>query len=255
MEGLLQDKHETSIDQLKGFAGHIANMYVQAAEKYLAEGDPLRTRIVEYYSARPETEQELLTVLDKKSEEEISAYIQTVRSFTEDQSRFIERMEKLYELQDVHKRRRDLITQDRPATDEEYELGAYVDVLEAHIRKAVLGARRKGYLTFQSGFREKTERDQFMDFYNKNITLPEEALKYLQEHSIEARVEHFDDRTTLTLHPVGNEPIRIAQWKEIWDTLIESLSPADPETVDDLKVTGEHEDFRRRQNSLRNTKK
>ncbi|MEK7460332.1 MAG: hypothetical protein AAB628_02180 [Patescibacteria group bacterium] len=251
MEGFLQNRNGTNEHMLENSTEHIANMYVQAAERYLEEGDPLRSRIVDYYSARPETEQELLNVLGKKNEEEISKYVLDVEKFTEDQSRFIERMEKLHELQDVHRRRREYMLQDRQTTDEEYELGAYTDVLESQVREAVLGARRKGYLTFQSGFKEKSERDQFIDVYNKNIVIPEETLKYLQEHFIETRIENFDDRTTLTLHPFGNDPVRLAQWKEIWGTLIESLPPADSETVPNMKSNEEHADFRKKQDSLR----
>lgn len=251
MERLPQNKHETSIDRLKDLSKHIADMYVQAAERYLEEGDSLRSRIIDYYSVRPETEQELLNVLGKKSEEEVSDYKKNVENFTKDPRRFIEQMEKLYEIQDVHRHRKELALQDRLATDEEYGLGAYIDVLEPHIRDAVLAARRKGYLTFQSGFKEKSERDQFMDFYNKNIIVPEGTLKYLRELSVEARIENFDDRTTLTLHPIGSDPIRLNQWKEIWKTLIEGLPQADPETVPNMKLYEEHLNFRRKQDSFR----
>jgi hypothetical protein len=174
-----------------------------------------------------------------------------VADFTNDPSRFIERTEKLYELQDVHRRRKDLAPQDRPATDEEYGLGAYVDVLESHVRGAVLAARAKGYRTFQSGFREKTERDQFMDFHNRNVVVPESAVKYLQGKRIEVRVESFDDRTTLTLHPTGTDSIRLAEWREIWDTVIEALPVADPEVVPNAKLSGEHADFRTKQDLLK----
>ncbi|MFA6297154.1 MAG: hypothetical protein WC629_01190 [Candidatus Paceibacterota bacterium] len=230
----------------------IADMYVQAAKQYLEEGDSLRSRIIDYYSGRPETEQELMNVLGNKNEEEISDYIQSIKNFTEDPVRFIEQMERLYELQDVHKRRIELALQDRLATYEEYKLGAYADVLESQVKDAVLTAQRKGYLTFQSGFREGNGRDQFMDFYNKNIVIPEETLKYLRDLSIEVRVNSFDDRTTLTLHPVGDNPVRLAQWKEVWDTLVESLPTADSETVQNMKLYKEYVDFRRKQDSLRN---
>lgn len=251
MEKFPQSQREITIEQLKESVRHVAGMYIQAAERCLEEGDPLRSRIVDYYSLRPETEQELLNVLSKKSESEIANYIQMVKSFTEDPSRFIERMEKMYELQDVHQRRREFASQDRLATNEEYELGAYADVLEVQVRHSVFTAHKKGYVTFQSGFKEKNERDQFMDFYNRNILLSEEIVKYLREQSIEVRVEKLNDRTTLTLHPTGTDPIRLAQWKEIWDTLIEGLPIADSEMVPNLKSIGEHVEFRRKQDVIR----
>ncbi len=247
----IQNESEARMRSLKETIGRIENMYVQAVELYLEEGDPLRDRILAYYSARPETEQELLTVLGNKNEDEISDYTSAVKGFTEDPTRFIERMEKLYELHSVHERRKDFAIKDRKATDEEYELGVYADVLESQVREAVFAAHKKGYLTFQSGFREKNERDQFMDFYNKNIVIPEKVLKYLQEKSIVAKIENFDDRTTLTLHPIGNSPIRLTEWKEIWNTIAEGLPPADPETVVDMKLYNEQVDFRERQDLLR----
>jgi len=250
MEDFPQNKPETTIDKLEESAHHIAGMYIQAAEQYLTEEDPLRSRIIAYYT-RPETEQELLNVLGK-NEKEVLAYTQNIKNITENPLRFIEQMEKLYELQDTRNRRRKLVSQDRLATDEEYKLGTYIDVLESHIRDAVIAAQRKGYLTFQSGFKEKSERDQFMDFYNKEIVIPENILKYLQGQSVEIRIENFDDRTTLSLHPKGNDPIRLGKWKEIWDTLIDSLPPANSETVPNMKLYREHSDFRKKQDSLKN---
>jgi vacuolar-type H+-ATPase subunit I/STV1 len=230
----------------------VANMYIQAAEQYLDEHDSLRDRIVNYYSNRAETQQELQHFLEKKDEEGISTYLQAVEMFTHDPTRFIEQMEKLYELSDTRTRRRKLATEDRIASEEEYKLGAYVDVLESQVRDAVLAAQRKGYRTFQSGFTEKSERGQFMDFYNKNIEVPQQFLEYLRGLSIEARIENFKDRTTLTLHPIGPKPIRLAQWKEIWDIVIASLPQADGKMVENIKTTGEHRVFRKNQDSLRN---
>ena len=251
MERFLQNENKLNMEQLKEFARHIANMYVQAAKQHLKEGDPLRNRIIDYYSVRQETEQELLNILEKKNVQEISAYMQNVKDFTDNLSKFIEQMEKLYELQDVHKRRKELASQDRLATDEEYKLGAYADILESQVRNAVFAAQKKGYLTFQSGFREKSDRDQFMDFYNRNIFIPEEALRYMKEQSIEVKLENLDDRTTLTLNPIGTDTIRLVQWNEIWNRLINKLPLAESETVPNMKLTGEHVAFQRKQDSLR----
>lgn len=251
MESFKQTELIEDINYLKETARQIADMYIYAANKYLEDGDPFKTRIINYYSERQETEEDLLNFLGKKNEDERTDYIQNIKSFTEDSSRFIEQMEKMYELQDVHKRRRELDLQDRIATDVEYELGAYTDVIESQVKDAVVAAQKKGYLTFQSGFVEKNERDQFIDFYNKNIFIPEETLRYLREQFIDVDIENFDDRTTLVLHPTGNDPIRLTKWKEIWDAIIESLPQADPETVSNVKLTREHEDFRIKQDSLK----
>ncbi len=250
METFPQDNTEAGFDQRRELVKKIIDMYVRAAERYLDEEDPLRARIISYYSERSETEQELIAVLGKKSDEGQSDYVQDVENFTENPQWFVERMEKLYELQDVHKRRREYMSEDRLATDEEYSLGVYSDTLESQVRDAVFSAYKKGYITFQSGFKEKTDRDQFMDFYNKNISIPADMLTYLQGLSIEVKVEHFDDRTTIALHPTGDGPMRLAQWKEVWDALIESLPPADSEMVPHMKLYEEHRIFQEKQDSF-----
>ncbi len=254
MERLSLNEKEIRTEQLRERVRQIADMYISAAGLYLDDGDPLRRRIINFYSMRPETEQELLNVLSKKNEEEITSYIQSVRNFTGSETKFIEQTEKFYELQDVHKRRKENTFFERPATDEEYKLGAYVDVLEFQVRDAVLAAQKKGYLTFQSGFREKSDRDQFMDFYNRNITITEDVIKFLEEKSIKIIVEKLDDRTTLTLHPIKDNLIRIAEWKKIWDILIAGLPTADLETIPNMKSYEEHTNFRNRQDSLRKQK-
>jgi len=251
MERLPTVEQQLNINEIKEVARQIADMYLEAAKNYLDEGDLLKIRIANYYSERPETEQELINVLRKINESEIYDYVLNVKEFTGDPRRFIERMEKLYELQDVHNRRRQLATHDRIATDEEYELGVYADFIESQVRDAIFTLHDKGYRTFQSGFKEKNDRDQFIDFYNKNISVPEETLKYLKEKSVEIKIESFYDRTTLTLHPTRPDAVRLTEWKEIWDTLVKSLPKADNETVSDGKPPLEHLDFRRRQDLLR----
>jgi hypothetical protein len=240
--------------QLKEFAKQVADLYVQAAGSYLSEDDPLRNRILDYYSNRPETEEELLTYLGKKNEQEIADYIKAVELFTKDPVRFIEKTEKLYELQDVHSRRGESQKSTRLATDEEYELGAYVDVLEWQVKDSVLVLQKKGYVTFQSGFRENNERDQFMDFYNKNVNFPSDAVDYLNKKQIEINVEHHDDRTTICLHVTGNQVVRLREWKEIWDYITNTLPQADKDMVDKINITGEHSDFRLKQDVLRKDK-
>lgn len=250
MERLPQNTSEKG-DRYKEYIERIKSVYIQAAERYLEEGDPLRSRIVAYYSGRLETENELRYFFDKKSEGELKDYIQEVKEFTGNPARFIERMEKLYELHDVHRLRRELETSSRAPTKEEYELGAYIDVLESQVKNAVLVLQKKGYRTFQSGFREQTMRDQFIDFYTKNIVVPETAQKYLKERGVEVQIESFDDRTTLTLHPVREGAIRLAEWKEMWDTLALALPVAGGETVSGARVTGEHANFRKKHDVLR----
>jgi len=251
MERLPQNKYEINTDRLSESVENITNMYIQAAENFLEEGDSLRNRINDFYSKRSETKQELLHFLEEKNEEEVSTCLKGVKNLTEDATKFIERMERLYEIQDVYASRRELEVQDRLATDEEYELGVYVDFLASQVREAVLIARKKGCVTFQSGFREKTERDQFIDFHNRNIVIPEKVLMYFHESSIEIKVETFEDRTTITLHPVGSQPIRLNKWKEVWNHVIEGLPMADGEIVPNAKSYRELSFFRNKQDFLR----
>lgn len=252
MEEFRQNKQEISPAQLKELAGVVARLYVQAAEQCLEEGDSLRDRIVRYYTARSETEQELANVLKAKNTQEVAEYVEAVKMLVEDPVRFIEHMEKIYELQDVRSRRRDLQLHPHIASEEEYGMGAYADVLEQQVRDAVLVARKKGYLTFQSGFQEKSERNQFMDFYNKNVVIPPGVREYLQKKSIEVDVKNFDDRTTIVLRPVARDHVvRLSEWKEIWDYVVDALPQADTGIVDNRKTYGEHAHFRIEQDALR----
>lgn len=251
MESLTLSAHELGTDFLREKIKCVSDLYIKAAEQYLGEDDLLRKRIVDFYSKRTETEEELLRLLSKKSETEIDNYIQNTKIFTNDPTKFIEGMEKMYTLQDVRRYRREVIDEDYLATEEEYMLGAYAGVLEPQIRDAIFTAQKKGYRTFQSGFKEKNERDQFIDFYNKKIIIPDFTIRYLQEKSIQVKVETFDDRTTLTLHPIGDKPIRLYEWKEVWDRLIDSLPLADPEMVPNMKLPGEHISFRSKQDQLK----
>lgn len=252
MEGVPNniEKSEREIE-LKELAGRISDLYIQAAETHLPEGDPLRDRILDYYLNRSETENELLVFLENRSEEVISNYIENLEHLNRDGDRFIEQMEKIYELQDVHTRRRESQNSSRLASDEEYELGAYVDVLETQVKDAVLVLQKKGYKTFQSGFREKNPRDQFMDFYNKKIDFPKDLALYLKHKGIDLEIDHYHDRTTLYLHPKRHQAIRLSKWKEIWDHIADSLPQADGEMLEGLRVSGEHQDFRRKQDALR----
>ena len=251
MEKTVQYRHESNAGLLKEVVPQITDLFIQAAERHLDKEDPLRSRIIRYYS-RPSTKQELFHFLAQRNQEEILSYRDAVRQSANNASTFVERMEKLYELQDTRNRRRELATFSRPATDDEYKLGAYADVLESQVRDAVLAAQKKGYRTFQSGFSEKSDRDQFMDFYNRHLTIPESALNYARARSIQVTVEMLNDRTTLTLHPVGKDPIRLTEWKEIWDTFIQLLPLASPEMVPSMHPTGEHATFRKAQDGLRN---
>ena len=73
----------------------------------------------------------------------------------------------------------------------------------------------------------------------------------MKEQSIEVKLENLDDRTTLTLNPIGTDTIRLVQWNEIWNRLINKLPLAESETVPNMKLTGEHVAFQRKQDSLR----
>lgn len=63
MESIAVNEHIPSNESrdvdIKESITQVANMYIQAAEQYLDEHDSLRDRIVNYYSNRAETQQEL----------------------------------------------------------------------------------------------------------------------------------------------------------------------------------------------------
>lgn len=236
---------EESIERIK-------NACVQAAEQYLENGDVLKEKIIDYYANRPETDEELRTILGKYEGDNRESYVQSYEEYANNETAFIENMERFFDHVVMYKREKELAVKPEVATEQEYELGEYLDLIEPQVRDAVVNMQKKGYKTFQSGFSEKNRRDQFFDFYNANVEIPEVFIEKLKEKSIEVKVEKQDDRTTVTFHPTTAGAVRLAEWKEIMDAFVEALPDADEEMVPNIKKYSNHTNFRAMQDLLGN---
>ncbi|MBP6912350.1 MAG: hypothetical protein KBB86_00255 [Candidatus Pacebacteria bacterium] len=138
------------------------------------------------------------------------------------------------------------------ATETEYQLGIYKEGLEYQVRDAVFLLNEKGYKTFQSGFHETKLRNQFVDMYNKNFTIPESMINYFKDKGFNVSVESFEDRSTLSVAPTTQDTVTLEDWKTFWDDFAEKIPPAEPEDLSHIKDYSLAIDFRKYQDSLKN---
>lgn len=244
-----------SLTSIEKSINRIKNSCVQAAERYFEDGDPLKDKIIEYYAHRPETDDELKTILGKLNDEDRDSYVKLYEDYINNQTRFTEQMERFFDHVSMFKRKKELIANPEVATDQEYELGTYFDFLEPQVRDAVREMQKKGYMTFRSGFEEdRNKRGQFFDFYDKNIDIPEAFIERLKEKSIEVKVDQFYDRTTVTFHPATADAIRLSEWKDILTDFAESLPSADKEMAPKMTRSESYRDFRDMQDKLKSSR-
>jgi hypothetical protein len=246
-------KNETFVSEedLSGLVKKVQEMYIQAAQNHLPESDPLRDYIVEYYSNNPQIHKELTKIFSGLTTDEIENRINTVGEILSDKTFFVENFQKIKERTDVFKRLKIRKIENPVATDEEYELGAYKEHLESQVADAVFMLRKKGYITFQSGFKEKNLRDQFIDMYNKNVQLPPLLVNHFKNKSFEIIVEKSNDRTTLSIKPTKKTIVSLEEWKLIWDEFAEMIPSAIQENLSNIKRPSLYVDFINEQDNIR----
>lgn len=252
MEEVEQPEKNLSKEDLEKIIKEIKEAYKQAVEGMLEDGDPLKEKILDYFVNRKEVDNEYNYILSNLADEDKIQYAENIKNSLNDQPAFINKMERYFSVQDIYKREKELAEKPRIATEEEYEIGAYSDLIEPQVRDAVFLVNEKGYKTFQSGFREKDPTNQYIDVYNANVEIPENLKEILTSYGVEVQVENLDDRTTVTLSPKDpSKTIRQETWKKIWDEFSEGLPDADPKLVDNLKEPSLHRDFRKVQDLRR----
>ena len=97
-------------------------------------------------------------------------------------------------------------------TEEEHNLGAYVEELEPQVRAAVMVMRRKGYNTGSSGFWGIKHDRQVMDIATP---ISPDARARLAEHMIEV------DGASISFKP--EHPTNIDRMKQTWDMIADIL--------------------------------
>lgn len=120
--------------------------------------------------------------------------------------------------------------QDHPeASQEELDLGTYIENLEPHVRQAVLTFRKKGYPTYESGFyaASETQTIGLSEPLLDGFTLPEELVEDDRILKWDITPDHitFQPRTGLTMVELKNI------WNAIADALPDLGTPASPSTL------------------------
>lgn len=250
------ENSEIKEDGMQNVTKKVQELYINLAEKYLDDENPLKAKIINFYSDFDRLQNELKVVFKGLREEEIYKKIEEVEERLNDRTFFIEHYQKIFERIEVFNNIKDRMQKNPLATQEEYDLGVYKEGLEAQVRDACFLLQKKGYKTFESGFREKEgDRDQYVGMYNKNINIPESVINYFKEKQFEISVIHHDDRTVVNIHPESSNAVTLEEWKNIWNDLVDKLPMAKKEDFNDRKKYLLHTSFRERQDNLRARKR
>ena len=77
-------------------------------------------------------------------------------------------------------------------TEEELEMGCYIESIEPQVRAAVLNLRRKGYATYESGFHNfKGQKIGFEEKHLENFQLPKNLIHELELKGKQAVFSNF----------------------------------------------------------------
>jgi len=246
---------EIEKEKMKNVTENVQKLYIDLANKHLDEKSPLKAKIIDFYSDFDRLQNELEVAFKGLDEEEISKKIEEVKEKLDDQTFFVEHYQKIFERTEVFNGIKHRMKEDPLSTQEEYDLGVYKEGLESQVRNACFSLQKKGYKTFESGFREKEgNRDQYIGMYNKNINIPKSVIDYFKEKQFEISVIRHDDRTVINIHPENADAITVDKWKIIWDDLAEKLPVTEKEDFSKNKEYLLHTSFRERQDKLRTGK-
>ncbi len=230
----------------------IKNMMLDASNRYLPEKSPIKDYIYSHYSDFNKLKEEMSFLYKDLNSAEIKKNIEEWDSAIKNKTLFIEKFQRLSEREDSFKRREQRLVENPLADEEELNAGAYKDELESQVSNAVFMLRKKGYNTFQSGFKESSIRDQFVDVYNKEVKIPESIIEYFKNKKIEISIKESNDRTTITLHPLKEEAVILEEWKNIWDDFADKI-PGIENTKPEKEPTA-HTNFREKQKNIRDGK-
>ena len=112
-------------------------------------------------------------------------------------------------------------------TQEELEMGCYIESIEPQVRAAVLNLRRKGYATYESGFHNfKGQKIGFEEKHLENFRLPKNLIHELELKGIIVKINSdslaFSCSRYLELEELKNI------WNQIENILPDLQKPAEP---------------------------
>lgn len=230
----------------------LQSIMFSAANKHLSDNSSLRNYVFKYYENTASFKKELLSFYKNRDLNDVNLKeeIKNVTDMAENKTLFIETMQRSKEREESFRRKEQRIKQNPVASEEEFEAGAYKEELESQISNAVFLLRKKGYSTFESGFRNG--RHQYMGMYNKNIVIPESVIEYFKEKSFEISLVEKKDRTTINLLPLKDEPVLLEEWKVVWNDFANKMP--DIEKIASPMELPIHSNFRKKQEAIRDGK-
>lgn len=248
----MENQPKNTTETLDDVVRKVQSIILTAANKNLVEQSALKAYVIKRYSNFDALKKEhkfslgdrdLHTIdVEKKLEEMTTAF--------EDKTFFIEQMQMLKEKEDTADRREQRIKENPLADEEELKVGAYREDLESQVSDAVFKLQKKGYDTFESGFREG--RNQYIGMYNKDIAIPESIIEYFKEKSFTVSLVEKEDRAIINLLPLKDEPVLLEEWKVIWDDFVDKM-PVVESTISSQEAPI-HSFFRKKQQAIRDGK-
>ncbi len=157
------------------------------------------------------------------------------------------------EVSNCWKSKEERILENPIANEEEMEVGTYKESIESQIRDAIFLLRKKGYDTFESGFKSVVDGSQFIGFWKEstrgNIKISESLKNKLEQMNIVLEIKTvISDRDQIILKPNGRIDLHV--WKQIWDIVAEEL-PLLSNSKPKKEVTGAAESFIKNQEKLK----
>ena len=112
-------------------------------------------------------------------------------------------------------------------TQEELEMGCYIESIEPQVRAAVLNLRRKGYATYESGFHNfKGQKIGFEKKHLENFRLPKNLIHELELKGIIVKINSDSLAFSCSRYLELEELKEI--WKQIENILPDLQKPAEP---------------------------
>jgi hypothetical protein len=240
------------VPEFTAFVEQVSSTLTKLAETHLMSDNALRAHIVEFYADTERLMRELAVVYKGVEVSDMHTQFEEMVLVFEDRNYFIDYFQKKFERAHAMQRRHEREVEQPIATTEEYEAGTYREGLEFQVQDAVFTLMRKGYRSFESGFSgQENSRDQYIGFYTKHLTLPEDLIEEFKKRGLEITVMTNPDRTILNIHPLANEVMLLEEWKEVWDEVADRVPYAVTEQVEGAKTYTMQEDFRKKQDILR----
>ncbi len=187
--------------------------------------------LMKVFAARDEGELEKIKKVHNLSDEQIALFCDFARL----RSETLKKMDK-----EVAERR----ARNPKASDEELDMGAYIEQIEPQVREAVLILRRKGYNAYLSGFSDfDSQAISFTGERLRDFIVPEKLRDELRMRDAELIVEP------------GAVKIRFSRFHgleeigEMWDKVAHALPPLGREAA--LAKIRSAETFRRKQEEIK----